>query len=204
MFCSWICPDMNLTLVTKQHNQAHSLFPVSVHGIKYTSNSDTGGRYTVYANGKNWFFFKGSKCENENYPDGASPHSFTHLNGCGMLPYSLTKGHSEFGLGTLSEWVVLKQLVCHSNLDTAAEIWMWSYLADCLPFWCGLPAMALVSLALRGCQNWRERSFILQTQWEKNTQVSAREAACVILRLYILHSCCCCAVKPFSVTGVLY
>lgn len=77
------------------------------------------------------------------YPEGASTQSFTLLNGCGMLPFSLTRGqslpslYSEFGLGTLSEWVVLKQLVCHSNLNTAAELWIWLHLADSLPLWCG-------------------------------------------------------------------
>ena len=69
--------------------------------------------------------------------------SFTPLKGCGTLPFSLTRGqsppslYSEFGLGTLSEWVVLKQLVCHSNLSTAAELWIWLHLADTLPLWCG-------------------------------------------------------------------
>ena len=60
-----------------------------------------------------------------------------------MLPFSLTRGqslpslYSEFGLGTLSEWVELRQLVCHSNLNPAAETWIWLYLADSLPLWCG-------------------------------------------------------------------
>lgn len=60
-----------------------------------------------------------------------------------MLPFSLTRGqslpslYSEVGLGTLSEWVGLKQLVCHANLSTAAVLWIWLHLAESLPVWCG-------------------------------------------------------------------
>lgn len=88
-------------------------------------------------------FMESPKCVNECYPEGASTQSFTPLKGCGMLPFSLRRGqslsslYSEFGLGTLSEWVVPKQLVCHSNLSAAAEPWIWSRLADSLPLWCG-------------------------------------------------------------------
>lgn len=85
------------------------------------------------------------------------------------------------------KWVGLKQLVCHSNLSTAAVLWIWLHLAKKSPRVAWQPAIAPVSVALHGCQILSERSFILQTQWEKNTQVSAREAVCVILKLYI-HS----------------
>ena len=85
-----------------------------------------------------------STCVRLNVIQKAHPHSlFTPLKRCGMLPFSLTRGqslpslYSEFGLGTLSEWVVLKQLVCHSNLSTAAVLWIWLHLADSLPLWCG-------------------------------------------------------------------
>lgn len=46
-------------------------------------------------------------------------------------------------------------------------------------------AIALVFVVLNGCQNLEERSFIPLTQWEKNTQVSAREAN-LILQLLAL------------------
>lgn len=116
--------------------------------------------------------------------------SFTPVRRCGMLPFSLTRGqsllclYSEIGPGTLSKWVGLKQLVCHSNLSTAAVLWIWLHLAKKSPRVAWQPAIASVSVALHGCQILSERSFILQTQWEKNTQVSAREA---VLKLYI-HS----------------
>lgn len=44
-------------------------------------------------------------------------------------------------------------------------------------------AIALVFVALHGCQNLEERSFILLTLWKKNTQVSAREANLILQAL---------------------
>lgn len=46
-------------------------------------------------------------------------------------------------------------------------------------------AIALVFVVLHGCQNLEERSFIPLTQWEKNTQVSVRDAN-LILQLLAL------------------
>lgn len=120
-----------------QATQQTLLFPVSAPGI-FNKPTKT---YTPQVKAHASF---NSTCVRLNVIQKVHPRSlFTPLKGCGMLPFSLTRGqslpslYSEFGLGTLSEWVVLKQLVCHSNLSTAAVLWIWLHLADSLPLWCG-------------------------------------------------------------------
>lgn len=66
------------------------------------------------------------------------------------------------------------------------------------------PAMALVSLALHGCQNLKQRSFTLQTAGrgkpsclQERLPVSSRSHTSIVGSSYW-------AVKPFSATGAVY
>lgn len=59
-------------------------------------------------------------------------------------------------------------------VQTAAVFWRRRCLAESLALQAWQLARLLLSVALNGCQNRRERSFILQTQWEgAYAQVSA-------------------------------